>query len=121
MLVEADRAALEQVLDNLVSNALKFSPSGKTVRVVIGQSADGRGECRVIDQGPGFTDQDKEQIFRRYRRLSARPTGGEPSTGLGLSIVRKLMQDMRGDLRFESTPNQGATFILAFAPVAVSA
>lgn len=121
VLVEADRAALEQVLDNLVSNALKFSPSGKSVRVVIGQSSDGRGECRVIDEGPGFTDHDKEQIFRRYRRLSARPTGGEPSTGLGLSIVRKLMQDMRGDLRLESTPNQGATFILSFAPATMNA
>jgi two-component system sensor histidine kinase/response regulator len=116
MLVEADRAAVEQVLDNLVSNALKFSPSGKTVRVIVGRTAEGRGECRVSDEGPGFTEQDKQQIFRRYRRLSARPTGGEPSTGLGLSIVKKLMQDMRGEVRFESVPDQGATFILTFNP-----
>jgi two-component system sensor histidine kinase/response regulator len=121
VLVEADRAALEQVLDNLVSNALKFSPPGKTVRVVAGQTGDERGECRVIDEGPGFTEHDKQQIFRRYRRLSARPTGGEPSTGLGLSIVKKLMQDMRGDLQFESVPGQGATFILTFAPATVTA
>ncbi|ACB74247.1 hybrid sensor histidine kinase/response regulator [Opitutus terrae] len=120
-LVEADRAALEQVLDNLVSNALKFSPSGKTVRVVVGQTPDGRGEVRVADEGPGFTEQDKQQIFRRYRRLSARPTGGEPSTGLGLSIVKKLMQDMRGDLRLESTPDHGATFLLTFNPAPVPA
>lgn len=116
LLVEADRAALEQVLDNLVSNALKFSPSGKTVRVIVSQTVNGRGECRVADEGPGFTEQDKQQIFRRYRRLSARPTGGEPSTGLGLSIVKKLTQDMRGDLRFESVPDHGATFILTFNP-----
>ena len=116
MLVEADRAALEQVLDNLVSNALKFSPSGKSVRVVVGQTPDGRGECRVVDEGPGFTEEDRKEIFRRYRRLSARPTGGEPSTGLGLSIVKKLMHDMRGDLQLESAPNAGATFILTFAP-----
>lgn len=121
VLIEADRAALEQVLDNLVSNALKFSASGQRVRIVIAQTPDERGECRVIDEGPGFTEQDKQQIFRRYRRLSARPTGGEPSTGLGLSIVKKLMQDMRADLRLESTPGRGATFILSFAlaPVAV--
>lgn len=120
-LVDADRAALEQVLDNLVSNAIKFSPSGKTVRVSVTVSPDGRGECRVSDEGPGFTENDKQQIFRRYRRLSARPTGGEPSTGLGLSIVKKLMSDMRADLRLESTPGHGATFVLTFAPVAVTA
>lgn len=121
VLVEADRAAVEQVLDNLVSNALKFSPPGRRVSVVVGTPGDPRGECRVIDEGPGFTDQDKQQIFRRYRRLSARPTGGEPSTGLGLSIVKKLMQDMRGDLRLESTAGHGATFILSFASTPVAA
>lgn len=121
VLVEADRAALEQVLDNLVSNAVKFSPPGKTVRLVVAQTADERGEYRVSDEGPGFTETDRQQIFRRYRRLSARPTGGEPSTGLGLSIVKKLVQDMRGDLRFESVPGEGATFIVTFPPVAVSA
>jgi two-component system sensor histidine kinase/response regulator len=121
IMIEADRAAVEQVLDNLVSNALKFSPSGKTVKVCVGSSPDGRPECRVSDEGPGFTDKDKEQIFRRYRRLSARPTAGEPSTGLGLSIVKKLMHDMRGDIRLESEPERGATFILTFAPVTVPA
>jgi signal transduction histidine kinase len=109
------------VLDNLVSNALKFSPPGKTVRVVVGQTADERGECRVIDEGPGFTENDRSQIFRRYRRLSARPTGGEPSTGLGLSIVKKLMQDMHGDLQFESVAGQGATFIMTFTTASVAA
>ena len=103
------------------SAALKFSPPGKTVRLIVGQTPDERGECRVVDEGPGFTEQDKQQIFRRYRRLSARPTGGEPSTGLGLSIVKKLMQDMRGDLSFESVPGAGATFILTFTPVTVTA
>lgn len=121
VLVDADRAALEQVLDNLVSNALKFSPSGKTVRVIVGQAPADRGECQIIDEGPGFTEADKQQVFRRYRRLSARPTDGEPSTGLGLSIVKKLMQDMRGDLRFESVPGRGTTFFLSFPLATVTA
>jgi two-component system sensor histidine kinase/response regulator len=121
VMVEADRAAAEQVLDNLISNALKFSPSGKTVKLIVGQAADRRGECRVVDEGPGFTEKDKEQIFRRYRRLSARPTAGEPSTGLGLSIVKKLMHDMHGDVRLESEPDRGATFIVTFAPATVAA
>jgi two-component system sensor histidine kinase/response regulator len=53
-----------------------------------------------------------ERMFRRYVRLSARPTGGEPSTGLGLSIVRKLVRAMKGELECESVPEQGATFRL---------
>jgi signal transduction histidine kinase len=52
-------------------------------------------------------------MFRRYGRLSARPTGGETSTGLGLSIVRKLVQAMNGDLTCQSTTNQGATFVVS--------
>jgi two-component system sensor histidine kinase/response regulator len=67
-------------------------------------------ECRVRDQGPGFSEEDKARMFRRYGRLSARPTGGEPSTGLGLSIVKKLVQAMKGDLTCDSAPDQGATF-----------
>jgi two-component system sensor histidine kinase/response regulator len=51
-------------------------------------------------------------MFRRYGRLSARPTGGEPSTGLGLSIVRKLVQAMGGELLCESSPGQGAAFTM---------
>ena len=114
--VAADRRALGQVLDNLISNAVKFSPPGKTVRVIVGHDAGGNGSCRVEDEGPGFTDEDRKQMFRRYRRLSARPTDGEPSTGLGLSIVRSLVQAMRGDLRFETEPGRGASFTVVLPP-----
>ena len=66
----------------------------------------------IRDEGPGFTAEDKARMFRRYGRLSARPTGGEPSTGLGLSIVRKLVQAMNGELSCESSPGQGAAFTI---------
>jgi two-component system sensor histidine kinase/response regulator len=75
------------------------------------RSAGHRAECVIRDEGPGFTAEDKVKMFRRYGRLSARPTGGEPSTGLGLSIVRKLVQAMDGELSCESIPEKGATFI----------
>jgi two-component system sensor histidine kinase/response regulator len=107
--VLADYSALEQVVDNLLSNALKFSPPGKSIYVSV-RAADSRIECEVRDEGPGFTEADKARMFRRYGRLSARPTGGEPSTGLGLSIVRKLVQLMNGDLSCESNAGQGAAF-----------
>ena len=110
VLVQADGAALNQVLYNLLSNAIKFSPPGKQVRVAVCSPGTGYVECQVQDEGPGFKEDDKTRMFRRYGRLSARPTGGEPSTGLGLSIVRKLVLAMHGELSCESTPGNGATF-----------
>jgi two-component system sensor histidine kinase/response regulator len=118
--VAADRNALDQVLDNLISNAVKFSPSGRTVRVSVTTGRSGGPICRVEDEGPGFTDEDKAHMFRRYCRLSARPTDGEPSTGLGLSIVKKLVDDMGGQIRCESTYGHGAAFIFELPATNVS-
>lgn len=109
-LVLADGAALNQVLDNLLSNAIKFSPPGKQIRLTVCPPGSRFVECQVQDEGPGFSEIDKTRMFRRYGRLSARPTGGEPSTGLGLSIVKKLVLAMNGELACESTLGHGATF-----------
>ncbi len=105
----ADAHAMDQIFGNLLSNAVKFSPSGKKIFVAVR----GNGnfvECSIRDEGPGFTEADKARMFRRYGRLSARPTGGETSTGLGLSIVRKLVLAMDGELTCDSSPGKGATF-----------
>lgn len=107
----ADRNALSQVLDNLLSNAVKFSPGGTRITVTVSPGPLGP-ECAIQDQGPGFSAADKARMFRRYGRLSARPTGGEPSTGLGLSIVKKLVEAMKGELTCQSVPGEGTTFIV---------
>jgi two-component system sensor histidine kinase/response regulator len=109
--VLADPGALGQILDNLVSNAVKFSPPGKQVTLSI-RPAGRMVECVVRDQGPGFNAKDQARMFRRYARLSARPTGGEPSTGLGLSIVKKLVVAMRGELQCETAEGNGTAFIV---------
>ena len=109
--VLADASALDQVLDNLLSNALKFTPPGGHILVSVNPGAE-RVECRIQDDGPGFTAEDRVRMFRRYARLSARPTDGEPSSGLGLSIVLKLVQAMHGELACESIPGQGASLIV---------
>ena len=106
---QADFSGLDRVLDNLISNAIKFSPPGKQIFVSV-YSSNNRAVLVVRDEGPGFTVEDKARMFRRYARLSARPTGGEQSTGLGLSIVRKLVLGMGGELSCESVPGNGATF-----------
>jgi two-component system, sensor histidine kinase and response regulator len=107
----ADFFALDQIFDNLISNALKFSPENKSIFVSV-RSVNHHAECVVRDEGPGFSVEDKTKMFRRYGRLSARPTGGEPSTGLGLSIVRKLVLGMGGELNCESNPGSGAMFTI---------
>jgi two-component system sensor histidine kinase/response regulator len=113
IVIQADPGALDQVLDNLLSNAVKFSPPGREISISM-QKGNAHAECHIRDQGPGFTEEDTTRLYQRYARLSARPTGGEPSTGLGLSIARKLVQAMQGELSCISAPGRGATFVLRF-------
>jgi two-component system sensor histidine kinase/response regulator len=115
-LVPADKGALDQVIDNVVSNAVKFSQPDKSIWLSIVSTGDGWTEFRIRDEGPGCDEHDLENMFTRYRRLSAKPTAGEPSTGLGLSIAKRHMNEMHGELRCESQLGQGATFILSFPP-----
>lgn len=110
----ADAAALGQVLENLLSNAIKFSPPERTVAVEA-RDAGTHAEIAVRDEGPGFTEEDRPKMFGRYRRLSARPTAGEPSTGLGLSIVKRLVEGMGGELVCHSNTGAGTTFIVRLA------
>ena len=118
--VQADRAALEQVLDNLISNAVKFSPLEKRIWVRVEPTPDTTSfQCIVRDEGPGFTEQDRAAMFRRYRRLSAMSTAGEPSTGLGLSIVKKLLDAMNAEIECVSEPGQGAAFFVRLPPASM--
>jgi two-component system, sensor histidine kinase and response regulator len=110
----ADPVAVNQILHNLISNAVKFSPAGTTVHVSVESDPDGRAVCRVQDQGPGFTAEDKGRMFGRYQRLSAQPTAEEPSTGLGLSIVKKLVERLGAEIACNSRGAGGTTFILQF-------
>lgn len=112
-LASADHEALIQVLDNLVSNALKFTPPGGTVEVAIDESERGC-HIRISDSGPGFSAGDRSRIFQRYQRLSARPTANEPSTGLGLSIASRLCGMMNGGLRLVDGQSRlgGAEFVI---------
>jgi signal transduction histidine kinase len=114
-MVYADRSAFFQIIGNLLSNALKFSPRGGEVHLM---ALHGKGELPapdwvvlgVRDQGPGVSEADMARLFKRYTRLSARPTDGEPSSGFGLAIVKKLTEAMGGTVWCESEPGEGATF-----------
>jgi signal transduction histidine kinase len=123
----ADAQLTAQVIDNLVSNAVKYSPMGKSVVVrLFRESLENSGMAKrtskyirleVQDEGQGLTEQDKTLLFGKFTKLSARPTAGEDSTGLGLSIVKQLVEMMYGQVWCESEYGQGATFIVRL-PVA---
>ncbi|MBI5215294.1 MAG: hypothetical protein HY960_06035 [Ignavibacteriae bacterium] len=112
-LVEADEGRIRQVMDNLVNNAIKFSPSAKPIRIKTSTENDSV-RFEVNDEGQGFTEADKKRVFGKFQRLSARPTGGEPSTGLGLSIVKQLVEMQGGKVWVESEAGKGSTFIVEF-------
>ncbi len=110
-----DPALLGQVLDNFVSNALKFSPPGAVVRLVASRSVNGAVRLAVHDAGPGLSDADRTKVFQPFARLDARPTGGEESTGFGLAAARKLTLAMGGAIGAENAATgSGAIFWVEF-------
>ena len=108
-----DAGITAEILDNLISNAIKYSPAGSSVSVHVLQHKD----CiriEVQDEGPGLNEEDKKRLFGKFARLSAQPTGGEHSTGLGLSIVKRLTEAMHGRVGCDSALGTGATFFVEF-------
>jgi signal transduction histidine kinase len=112
----ADKTYAEQIFENLISNAVKFSPSDKKIFVNLAVKGD-HVIAEIKDQGPGLSDDDKKKLFGKYQKLSARPTGNETSTGLGLSIVKKFAEAIHGDIWCESEAGNGASFFVKL-PVA---
>ncbi|MFT5410034.1 MAG: two-component system sensor histidine kinase/response regulator [Verrucomicrobiales bacterium] len=108
-LVQGDAEAIGRVLDNLLSNAVKFSFPERRVWIKLDAA---RGKVVVRDEGPGFTAEDRTSLFVNFQRLSAKPTAGEPSTGLGLSSAKRLVEAMRGSLELSEGYSDGAEFVV---------
>jgi signal transduction histidine kinase len=111
-----DAARLAQAIDNLVDNAVKYTPAGGTITV----TAERRGAhlcVAVADQGPGLGPEELGRLFQPFQRLSAQPTGGEASTGLGLHIARDFIARHDGSIEVDTAPGQGTTFTVLL-PVA---
>jgi signal transduction histidine kinase len=107
--VSADRVAVAAILENLVSNAIKFSPPGATIHVQI------RGErdwvvCAVRDNGPGLNAEDHAKLFQRGARLTPKPTAGEHSAGFGLAVAKELVESLGGQIWCESAVGRGSCF-----------
>jgi signal transduction histidine kinase len=110
----ADPFFLRLVFENLLSNAIKFSKPKTSVFISFDQ-ADNYYQVSVRDEGPGISKDDQTKLFNKYKTLSAKPTGDESSTGLGLSIVKKYVEEMNGSVWCESELGKGANFIVSFA------
>ncbi len=112
LIVENDKLALTRVVENLVSNALKFSPKNTGVTVKLELTHNAHCVISVTDNGPGISIDDQKRVFKPFTKLTATPTAGESSTGLGLSIVHKLVALMHGSIEIFSDFGSGATFVV---------
>jgi two-component system sensor histidine kinase/response regulator len=106
---KADAARLSQVAQNLLGNAIKFSPKG-SVTVVRTRNSDGTVTLEICDSGPGLSEDDMQKVFTKYARLSNKPTGGESSSGLGLAICKQMIDLHGGKIGVHNNPEHGATF-----------
>ncbi len=107
--IVGDKNSLNSVFSNLISNAIKYSPKDKNIFINT-SFKDGYILTEIRDEGPGLTMKDKEKIFQKFAKLSARPTAGEDSIGLGLSLVKKLVNINNGKVWVESEHGSGSTF-----------
>jgi signal transduction histidine kinase len=110
--VETDQDYLRRIIDNLVSNAIKFSFHNTNIYVKLAETPH-QIKLSVKDEGPGITEDDQKKLFKKFQRLGARPTGGESSTGIGLSIVKVLVERLQGDIAVNSLVNKGTEFVVA--------
>lgn len=106
-----DPSLLARVLENLISNAVKFSSYDTKVTVWLEKDKD-QVKINIKDEGPGFSTEDKEGLFQKFKKLSARPTGGESSNGLGLAIVKILLERLDGEIMLNSDVEKGSHFII---------
>jgi signal transduction histidine kinase len=110
--IVTDKPKLIRILDNLLTNASKFSDGGKKIHFKVwpnGVSVN----LSIRDEGPGISEEDQKKLFKRFQKLSARPTAGENSSGLGLSIIKVLLGKLGGSITVNSKLGEGAEFIIS--------
>jgi len=113
IIINNNKEFVQRILNNLLSNALKFSPENKKIVV----SSDYKNQYLslvVKDEGPGISKKEQKYLFKKFQKLSTRPTAGESSTGLGLAIVKLLVEKLKGQIFVKSEINKGAEFIVKF-------
>lgn len=113
-MVRADRTRVTQIVGNLVGNALKYTPPDTPIQISFGPGDP--TEVRVTDHGPGIAADEQDRVFERFYRIEDPLTMRTGGSGLGLHISRELARAMGGDVRLNSSPGEGSTFILQLRP-----
>jgi signal transduction histidine kinase/CheY-like chemotaxis protein len=117
-MIMCDGDRMREAIDNLLSNAIKYSPIGGKIALTVAYEGE-HALIHVTDQGPGLSPEDLGRLFGRFQRLSAKPTGGESSTGLGLSIVKRIVDMHGGKITAKSAgAGQGSTFTISLPAAA---
>ncbi|REE01073.1 tetratricopeptide repeat protein [Marinoscillum furvescens] len=114
LIIDADPNYLIRILENLISNALKFSEPNTQVQLAL-EHKNQEVLISITDDGPGISPEDQARLFDEFRQLTAKATANEKSTGLGLSIVKKYVEAMYGQITCKSELGKGTTFTLQFA------
>ena len=115
----SDRLYISRIVENLLSNALKFSEHATLVEVKIEKISTDRLKIEILDQGPGISSEDLKLLFQKFQVLTAKPTDGESSTGLGLSIVKTLVEKLGGEISCTSQLGKGTSFSISL-PLKIS-
>ena len=113
VLILSDRQLLTRMVDNLLSNAVKYTAPGKQVWMTVSEEKD-RISIRLRDEGVGIEADELPRLFSKYSKISTQPTNGEPSTGLGLSIVKRICEELNGEIGCESVVGEGSVFTVVF-------
>ena len=109
IMLNTDPNLLRRILDNILTNAIKFSNENKVITIEYGID-NKMVNISITDQGPGISTQDQKNMFKMFKKLSARPTGGESSNGLGLSIINTLVKKLNGNINVDSEVGSGTRF-----------
>jgi signal transduction histidine kinase len=109
MPIMSDQQLFDRIITNLLSNAIKYTHSGKNVWLYVRDLGD-RVSIAIRDEGVGISPQEMPFLYSKYSKLSSRPTDGEHSTGLGLSIVKRIVEELNGEISCESELDKGSTF-----------
>ena len=112
LIIRSDKNYLKQIFSNLISNAIKYSPFNETVKIKVEEKGKNL-EFSVEDNGQGFSEEDKKNVFLKFQKLSAQPTGGESSSGFGLAISKTLTEKLNGSIKLESEVFKGSKFIVS--------
>jgi signal transduction histidine kinase len=111
ILFSSDPSYINRIIENLLSNAIKFSKVGSIVFLACHAGKE-KAVIKIKDQGPGFTDTDKLSLYKKFKKLSAKPTSSESSNGLGLAIVKTLIDRLGGTIELNSIEGKGSEFIV---------